>query len=153
MITIESITPGNEPQEMKKSEIFMTLISGVGFPSWDVYSDIAMSAMLINSGESRALFFGWLILVPVVLSTIFQIPHWWKIERNMKRRAVTLPLLLCQFWPQSRMLQLAFLGWKKDKNWMQEKKYLQKYVTSIGNHTILNNRNLKFSFSSQFTGR
>ena len=86
MITIENFTPGHEPQEMKKSEMFMTLISGVGLPSWDVYSDIAMSAMLINSGHPRAIVFGWAMQVPVVLSTIFQIPHWWKIERNMKRR-------------------------------------------------------------------
>ena len=134
MITIESITPGNEPQEMKKSEIFMTLISGVGLPSWDVYSDIAMSAMLINSGHPRAIVFGWAMQVPVVLSTIFQIPHWWKIERNMKRRIYTLPLLLLQFWPQSKMLQLIFSGWKNDKNWTQEKKSLQKDVISIGNH-------------------
>ena len=71
-------------------------------------------------------------MVPVFLSTIFQIPHWWKMEENMKRRIFTLPLLMAQFWPQSCMLRILYMGWKKDVDWAKKKALLEKDVFSIG---------------------
>ena len=86
MITIENSTPGHEPQEIKKSEIFITLISGVVLPSWDVYSDIAMSAMLINSGHPRAIVFGCRLafIAGRVFSFIMLSVISWKFLKNFK---------------------------------------------------------------------
>ena len=75
--------------------------------------------------------------IPVILSTIFQIPHWWEIEANMKRRCCTLPLLILQFWPQSCMLRMIYAGWKKDVNWAGQKASLQKNVISIGKLNLI----------------
>ena len=88
----------------------------------------------VNSGIdlTTARNFSYAFMVPVFLSTIFQIPHWWKMEETMKRRIFTLPLLMAQFWPQSCMLRILYMGWKKDVDWAKKKALLEKDVFSIG---------------------
>ena len=130
IITKEKSTVSKNKMEI--SEMFTTLFSGVLLPSYDVYSDMTLSFVLINSGIPRGILFGWIMQIPVILSTIFQIPHWWEIEANMKKRCYTLPLLILQFWPQSCMLRTLYAGWKNDMNWTCQKSTLQNNVITIG---------------------
>ena len=74
------------------------------------------------------------MLVPVLLSTIFMIPHWFKMERSKKRLLKTFPLILLQIYPQMKMAEILFFAlWKKDRKWKSKKEDIQKEIGSIGN--------------------
>ena len=105
---------GDENEPMTAWDTFMIVIVGILLPSWDVYSDVALSIKLLTSGNPDAANFGWLMQVPILLSTVLLIPHWLTMEKSsLKRRLVTFPLLVLQFWPQSRMIRLLYFGrWK-----------------------------------------
>ena len=75
---------------------------------------------------------GLATLIPVMLQTLFLIPHWWRIESTKKRRILTFPIVILQLWPQIRVARLLYLGWKKHKNWANENSLYQKNVSGIG---------------------
>ena len=82
--------------------------------------------------------FGLFVLFPVLFSFFFTFYHWWKLEGNWKKRSLTFPLLLLQFWPQYRMIRIIFLGLlKKSSNWKKEKEILQRNISSIGKQNLV----------------
>ena len=70
----------------------LLIIFGILLPSWDVYSDIFFSYTMFNTPregkwnfetKSREILgthtkFGTVILIPVLISTLFTLPHWWR---------------------------------------------------------------------------
>ena len=81
--------------------------------------------------------FGILVLSPLILSFLFTLSHWWKLEGNWKNRLMSLPFLLLQCWPQYRMARILYLGlWKKDKKWRSEKETMDRNVGSVGRYLI-----------------
>ena len=74
------------------------------------------------------------ILSPIFLSTIFTLFHWWKIEsKSLKQLMSTLPLVICQFWPQYRAIRMLYLGlWKQDSTWEYEHHILKRDIISLG---------------------
>ena len=78
------------------------------------------------------------MLGPVLLSTIFMIPHWLKLERSCKRLIKTLPFIMLQVYPQMKMAEILYFAiLKKDKKWKTKKEDLQKEIGNIGNNITL----------------
>ena len=79
-------------------------------------------------------YFAMSMLFPVILSTLFVIPHWWKQEKPEGRLLKTLPFVIFQLYPQYKMVELLYLGlWKTDKQWKAKKDFLMKEMGSLGN--------------------
>ena len=79
-------------------------------------------------------YFAMAMLFPVILSTLFVIPHWWKQEKPKGRLLKTLPFVIFQLYPQCKMAEILYLAlWKTDKQWKAKKDFLVKEMGSIGN--------------------
>ena len=77
--------------------------------------------------------FGFAILSPVLLSTIFVLVHWWKIESNLMNKLITLPLIIGQIWPQYRIVRILYFGLiKQNRKWKVENEEQKKNVSSLG---------------------
>jgi len=86
-----------------------------------------------KDGDGRHPRFGFAILSPVLLSTIFVLVHWWKTESNLKNKLITLPLVICQIWPQYRIARILYLGLiKQNRKWQVENEDQKKNVSSLG---------------------
>ena len=82
--------------------------------------------------------FGIAVISPVFLSTVFILFHWYKTEKNMLERMMTLPLVICQVWPQYRILRILYFGLiKKSNQWKKENEHLKKDVSCLGNPEIV----------------
>ena len=130
---------------MSTTDALFTFLFGVGLPSWDVYSDLGLIYGLLtgnidDTGESHPKY-AVAMLCPVLLSTIFLIPQWWNIERktSIKNKIWTFFLVLIQFWPQWKMIQMLYKGLiKKDPDWKNEKENLLRNVGNLGkNHKFI----------------
>ena len=77
--------------------------------------------------------FGFAILSPVFLSTIFVLVHWWKTESNLLNKLLTLPLVIGQMWPQYRIIRILYFGLiKQNRKWKVENEDQKKNVSSLG---------------------
>ena len=131
---------------MPISVAILLIIFGILLPSWDVYSDIFFSYFLFttpykvrtsdtNSMEiiGTHLKFGTVILIPVMVSTLFTLPHWWRLEGNWRQRLKTFPLVLIQFWSQYRVLRVLVKGlWYQTSSWRREKMIFEKDIGALG---------------------
>ena len=97
------------------------LIVKVLLPTYDVYGDcyIVYQLMVGNcfaAGHKSTggyaknhVYFGMIALIPLVLSFLFHIVHWWemeKVENGGHGRLLTLPLIILQVWPQFRYIKV-----------------------------------------------
>ena len=126
----------------------MLLVFNVLLPSFDVYSDLAFSSSLLsgtyepycrrrysNPNAEKHPIFGSMMLVPIILATLFIIPHWLKREDTTLKRILTFPLLVGQFWPQWQVLKvLKLIKERRTREWRGEKEKLEKEVSSLGNN-------------------
>ena len=122
---------------MSITDALFTFLFGVGLPSWDVYSDLGLIYDLLtgNVGRESHPKFAIAMFCPILLKTVFLIPQWWNIERKTttKNKIWTLFLVLIQFWPQWKMVQVLYIGLiKKDPEWIKKKEYLQRNVGNLG---------------------
>ena len=84
--------------------------------------------------------FATVLSMPVLLSFVLLIPHWYQTEKTPEKRWMTLPLLLLQVWPQYRILKLLILLFKdrEDQQKYHEKKAKHdKDITCIGKSIIV----------------
>ena len=73
------------------------------------------------------------LMCPLLLSTLFILPHWWRLEGNHCQRIITFPIVLLQFWPQYRMAKILYMGlWTNSKKWKEEKVAITRNVSHIG---------------------
>ena len=120
----------------------MLIVFNILLPSFDIYSDIAFSCSLLSGTyepyQSKAVkhpIFGSIMLVPIILATLFVIPHWLKREDTTLKRILTFPLLVGQFWPQWQVLKvLKLIKERRTREWREEKEKLEKEVSSLGNN-------------------
>ena len=128
------------------------LATGVFLPTIDVYSDLLLSTRLFVGNyyiyEGSSLFanltkcettvpphpkFGGVMLAPLLVSWIFVTIQWFKIERGLNRKLKTLPLLVCQIYPQSRALQVLYYAkWKRHGKWQRMKEEWETGISHIG---------------------
>ena len=124
---------------MSITDALFTFLFGVGLPSWDVYSDLGFIYALltgkISNYKGSYLNYAIAMFCPIVLNTVFMIPQWWNFERktSAKNKVWTFLLVLIQFWPQWKMIQVLYIGLiKRDPEWIKKKEYLQRNVGNLG---------------------
>ena len=79
--------------------------------------------------------FALAMLMPVLLAMLFILPHWWNNEKKTTscNKIFTFALVLLQFYPQWKMLNVLHMGlWKKNAKWKEEKERFQKNIGSLG---------------------
>jgi hypothetical protein len=80
--------------------------------------------------------FGTITLLPIVVSFLFVLPHWWSTEKTAKRRYLTFPLVLFQIWPQFRVIELLVLLWKQEYDkFVVKKEHYYRNLSSLGKFT------------------
>ena len=97
---------------------FLLIMTEIVLPSVDVISDLLLIFKLTLYDDERNNDFnyntiGYMMIIPLVLSTMLLVPHWWKQERILKIRLLTAPLLLLQCWPQYRAFRILWLRFIK----------------------------------------
>ena len=119
---------------MSVKDSVMIFLFGICLPSFDVYSDLVFCINYYcyifdpkHSETPREI-----TLIPIISSTIFLIPHWWKMEGNRQNRIYTLPMLLLLCWPQYRMAKILHMGWKKKGKYLIEKDTFDREINHIG---------------------
>ena len=122
---------------ISNTDALFTFLFGVGLPSWDVYSDLGFIYALLTGMISRESHpkFAIAMFCPILLNTVFMIPQWWNFERktSAKNKVWTSLLVLIQFWPQWKMIQVLYMGLiKKDLEWIKKKENIQRNVGNLG---------------------
>ena len=125
--------------------ICILILFGIILPSFDGYSDIILAYQLLSGtywtkpyhGNQTNLtkkqpIFGTMVLIPIILGTLFTIPHWLRRENTWRKRLNTLPLLILQFWPQWETINVLRLVWRNDNKWKDEKEKLDKETSPLG---------------------
>ena len=91
---------------------FVEFGAGVVLPTFDVYSDVSLIILLLSivhhNFDIMLYKFGKLMILPLILSTLFILPHWLKREKTLKGRLLTFPLVLLQLYPQYRSLRVLW---------------------------------------------
>ena len=82
--------------------------------------------------------FGTALIIPMTLSFLFAIPHWWRTEKTTKLRLLTLPLLLLQIWPQYRVVKLLISLWNDQRKYHNKKEEYDRDVSCVGKKYLLN---------------
>ena len=129
---------------------FVELAAGVVIPTFDIYSDVSLIALLLSivpstsAGSLRELqllvdTFGKLMIIPLILSTLFILPHWLACEETLKRRLVTFPLVLLQLYPQYRSLRVLWWAFfrKNQSQCLKEKRYNDCSISYLGKSLVL----------------
>ena len=136
----------------------VTFGKGVLLPSADVYSDIALSAKLLQKScadyknnqylhcyhpdyqqfiERKVRIqnlFGWIMWIPIIINLLFTIPHYLRVEKTWKQRLLTFPLLLCLCWPQYRNIRVLWFAYVRCNivECLAEKLDLEQNVSNLG---------------------
>ena len=80
--------------------------------------------------------FGTVTLLPIVVSFLFVLPHWWNTEKTTKRRYLTFPLVLFQIWPQFRVIELLLILWKQSyEEYAVKREHYYRNLSSLGKFT------------------
>ena len=133
--------------------ILILIFFGIILPSFDGYTDIILAYQLLSGTywtkpyqltkqwsfqhpyhgpPKKQPIFGTMVLIPIILGTLFTIPHWLRRENTWGKRLMTFPLLILQFWPQWETIKVLRLVWKNDKKWKDEKEKLDKEISPLG---------------------
>ena len=133
--------------------ILILIFFGIILPSFDGYTDIILAYQLLSGTywtkpyqltkqwsfqhpyhrpPKKQPIFGTMVLIPIILGTLFTIPHWLRRENTWRKRLMTFPLLILQFWPQWETIKVLRLVWKNDKKWKDEKEKLDKEISPLG---------------------
>ena len=137
----------SDPTDLELFQVALLLIVfNILLPSYDIYSDLAFSSSLLSGtyepyDDRQAVkhpIFGSIMLVPIILATLFIIPHWFKREDTTLKRILTFPLLVGQFWPQWQVIKLLkLIKERRTREWREAKEKLEKEVSSLGNNFLL----------------
>ena len=137
--------------DITAKDIGLISICGVIIPSVDQGSDYYTAADLIHFGHDcnqvrscwqakedlRVRRYGYAMLAPILLMTIFSLRQWWRLEKSWNR-LWTLPLVLLQCFPQYRALRILYLGLRKKASWRAEKDIYVRDLTSLGMYVCFN---------------
>ena len=79
--------------------------------------------------------FATVLSIPVLLSFVLLLPHWYQTENTSKRRWMTLPLFLLQVWPQYRVFKLLivlFQDREEQQKYHEKKAQHDRNITCVG---------------------
>ena len=97
--------------------------------------------------------FGFAMLGPVLVVTLFMFIQWWNEEKytSRKNKIFTFILVIFQIWPQYKMLNVLYIGFRKnDPKWKEQKEKLLKNVYSLGNKIYSKSLNIGTRVSKNF---
>ena len=118
-----------EKDKLSIVDFLLIFVFGICLPSTDVYSDLTVIIKLSGASPHRAM----TLACPMILSTLFVLPHWWHLEQSTFKKISTFPFVLLMFYPQYKMIQILYFGlWAKDNKWKKWKDIIERDVTSIG---------------------
>ena len=80
--------------------------------------------------------YGYAMLAPIILMTVFSLRQWWRLEKSWNR-LLTLPMVLLQCFPQYRALRILYLGLRKKASWRAEKDVYDRDLTSLGEYVLM----------------
>ena len=81
--------------------------------------------------ETRINRYGYAMLVPILVMTIFTLQKWWRLEKEPNRLS-TFYIAILQLYPQYRALRILYLGIRKKASWRKEKKVYEEDLSSLG---------------------
>ena len=115
----------------------LLILTEIVLPLTDVISDLLLIIQLttyIGSDLDDLKTLGYMMIIPLILSTILLVPHWWKNERSKKHKLLTILLLILQFWPQYRVFRILWLKYiKKNVEWsVEELRIIKGTIGNIG---------------------
>ena len=136
-------------------EILILSVFSIIVPTGDNYSDLGLSFKFLTGWytplENSTYFdptsrswirivakpqylYAFFTFLPVLLSFLFTTLHWRTVEETSQKRWKTLPLLILQIWPQSRVCRILHFFRKGNQKWMAEKDYFEMELSTIGNY-------------------
>ena len=116
----------------------LLVVFNIFLPSFNTYSDIAFSYSLISGTYEpykahrligkviKHPIYGSVMLIPIILVTLFTIPHWLRRENSILKRLLTFPILIGQLWPQWQVVKILWLMIKKAVHGRMKKKSLKR---------------------------
>ena len=120
----------------------VTFGAGVFLPTFDIYSDVSLVVFLLSLEKESYPYYdlryviqmGRIMIIPLILSTLFILPHWLKCEKTLKRRIVTFPLLLLQLYPQYRSMRILWWAFvrKNVTKALKEKHHHESSLSNVG---------------------
>ena len=93
---------------------------------YPIYSDENMEIE-----ETRIKRYGYAMLVPILIMTIFTLQKWWRLEKEPNRLS-TFYIAILQLYPQYRALRILYLGIRKKASWRKEKNVYEEDLSSLG---------------------
>ena len=125
--------------EMTYWAILLLVLFSVLLPTADVFSDWFLTLKLFTGYnlDKNHPKYGCLTLVPLMVSFIGVTIQWYKIESNENQNKLkTLPLLICQIYPQWRALRVLYYGIiRRDPKWREMKVEFETGISHLGkNH-------------------
>ena len=108
-------------EEFKTHHIFYLVIFSLVLPTLDVYLNLIIACKLINNGTDLKIL-GQFMFIPLTLSVIFTIPHWWKVSKNISKRLIYFILVPTQLWQAFRVCRILQFYFKGKKNAAYKKK-------------------------------
>ena len=137
-------------EEMGLFSTLLLLATGVCLPSFDVYSDIAFAIQLITgsynpkcSEKAKMHFlphpkYAIAILTPVLLSWIFVAKQWYRNEKGVRQKLLTLPFLILQCYPQYRAMRVLYHAkWRKTYGWQRMKDAWEMEISHLGDDVFI----------------
>ena len=134
-------------------EVIILTIFSIIVPTFDNYSDLRLSFIFFMGWYSPLegiyywekdekvsivakpqYLYALFTFLPVLVSFIFTTLHWRTTENTSQKRWKTLPLLIFQIWPQSRVCRILHFFRKGNDKWMEEKDYFEMELSTIGNY-------------------
>ena len=116
---------------MGKGDAAVLVMFGLILPTTDIYSDISFAVQIFPDHPKYASS----MLAPVVLSFLFMIVHWLRVESTMKKRLISLPFLILQIWPQVQVCKILKIGlYDKNPRWRERKDTMDRDVSSVGKY-------------------
>ena len=137
------------PFTIKRTEIVVLIVFSMLVPTFDNYSDLRVSTLFLtgtytpagNFTESGKIItpvpqykYALFTFLPVLISFLFTLKHWWSKENNKQKKLKTLPYLIFQVWPQSRVGRILYFFWKGSEKWIEEKEYYDTELSTLGNY-------------------
>ena len=111
------------PSSDNALECFWELGNSTLYPK---YSDDEMEIE-----ETRIKRYGYAMLVPILIMTIFTLQKWWRLEKEPNRLS-TFFIAIFQLYPQYRALRILYLGIRKKASWRKEKNVYEEDLSSLG---------------------
>ena len=106
--------------------IVPSFILDVTLPSMDVYSDFSLVVGWYLNGHFK---YAISMTVPILLQFLSTIYKWVRLEKR-KNKIWSWPILILQFWPQWRAIQVMRLDFKNDPKAEEKKKELMREITT-----------------------